>query len=80
VVAVATVVGLAAWAAGRALVDADSGRLADLAVVAGLGLAGAGLVVLGYRLVGLRGVLSERTGAGGPPAVAGAGGDAEVLA
>jgi putative peptidoglycan lipid II flippase len=78
VVAVAAVVGLAVWAAGRALVDAGSGRLADLAVVAGLGLAGAGLVLLGDRLVGLRGVLSERTGAGGPPAVAAAGGDAEV--
>jgi len=70
VAAVSALVGLGAWATSRALVDAESGKLADLAVVAGLGLAGAGIVALGYRVVGVHRVLSER----GPS------GDAEVVA
>jgi putative peptidoglycan lipid II flippase len=61
VVTVSAVVGLGAWVASRAVLDGDSSRVANLAVVAGLGLVGAGLVVLGYRALGVRGALSERT-------------------
>lgn len=57
---VAAAVGLAAWAAAGALVDGESPRVANLAVVAGAGVVGAGLVLLGYRLVGVPGALSRR--------------------
>jgi putative peptidoglycan lipid II flippase len=60
VVLVSAVVGVAVWAAGGALVDGSSGRLANLLVVAGLGLAGTGLVLAGYRLLGVRASLSTR--------------------
>ena len=60
VVAVSSVVGLAAWWAAGQLVDADSGRAADLVVVAGLGLAGAGLIFAADQLLGVRRALSRR--------------------
>ena len=46
--------------------DADSGRIATLAVLAGLGLAGAGIVLGGYQLLGVRPALSERAGVAAP--------------
>jgi putative peptidoglycan lipid II flippase len=61
IVAVSAVVGLGAWAASRAVLDAGSTRASNLAVVAGLGLAGAGLVAAGYRLLGVWSALSVRT-------------------
>jgi putative peptidoglycan lipid II flippase len=66
VVAVSTVAGLAAWWASDALLDADSGRIVTLAVLAGVGVAGAGIVLGGYQLLGVRAALSERTGAAAP--------------
>ncbi|MBN2624274.1 MAG: hypothetical protein JXA83_12930, partial [Acidimicrobiales bacterium] len=60
VVAISVVVGLAGWAVSSALLDAGSARLANLGVLAGLGLAGAGAVVLGYRLLGVRRDLTVR--------------------
>jgi putative peptidoglycan lipid II flippase len=61
IAAVSTVVGLGTWAVSRAVLDASSARAANLVVVAGLGLAGAGLVVAGYRVLGVRSALSVRT-------------------
>ncbi|HEX5365163.1 MAG TPA: lipid II flippase MurJ [Acidimicrobiales bacterium] len=67
VVAVATVVGVAAWLAGRQL-TAGGGRITDLAVVVGAGLVGAALVVAGDEVLGVRRALSTRAG---QPATAG---------
>src|SRR5690606_11322808 len=61
VAAVSAAVGLAAWAAGRALVGGETAQLPNLAAVAGIGLVGAGLVIAGYRLTGVRAALTERT-------------------
>jgi putative peptidoglycan lipid II flippase len=61
IAAVSAVVGLGTWAVGRAVLDASSSRAANLVVVAGLGLLGAGLVVVGYRVLGVRSALSVRT-------------------
>jgi putative peptidoglycan lipid II flippase len=69
VVGVSTVVGLGAWWASRELLDARSSRAEILVTLAVLGLAGAGLVVGGYRLLGVRGALTERTGT--PPGTPG---------
>jgi putative peptidoglycan lipid II flippase len=69
VVAVSAVAGTAIWAVGRAAVDADTGRLVNLGVVGGLAVVGAGLVVAGYRVLGVRGALTERTPVA-PPEVA----------
>ncbi len=52
VVAVSTVAGALAYAATRA-VDADSSRVADLAVVLGATVLGAIVVLIGYRLLGV---------------------------
>jgi hypothetical protein len=60
VVAVSAAVGVAAWAVSGAVLGDDSARLADLAVVAGLGLTGAGLVLVGYRVLGVRAALTTR--------------------
>ena len=60
IVAVSGVVGLAAWWAADRLVDAGSSRVADLAVVAGLGLVGAGLILAAYQVLGVRRALSDR--------------------
>jgi putative peptidoglycan lipid II flippase len=71
VVATSAVVGLTTWVAGRTLVDGDTTRLVNLATVAGLGLVGAALVVLGYRVLGVRRALSERTAVAPPGAATG---------
>jgi putative peptidoglycan lipid II flippase len=60
VVAVSVAAGLAVWAVGGALLGDDPGRLADIAVVAGTGLAGAALVLAGYRVLGVRSALTTR--------------------
>jgi putative peptidoglycan lipid II flippase len=65
VVAVAAAVGAGAWWAGRSLLDGVSGRLGTVAVLAGLGLAGAAAVALGYRLLGVRAALSARASGAG---------------
>jgi putative peptidoglycan lipid II flippase len=67
VVAIAVVVGVAGWVAQRSLLPDDSSRIADLAVVAGVGLAGAGLVLAGYRLLGVNGSLTARLAVPGAP-------------
>jgi hypothetical protein len=69
IVAASSVVGLAAWWVADRLVDADSSRVADLAVVAGVGLAGAGAILALDRLLGVRGALSHRQSV--PPATPG---------
>jgi putative peptidoglycan lipid II flippase len=60
VVAVSAAVGAGAWAVSGAVLGDDPGRLADLAVVAGLGLVGAGVVLAGYRVLGVREALTTR--------------------
>jgi putative peptidoglycan lipid II flippase len=89
VVAVSAVAGLGAWWASRALLDAGSSRPETLVALVVLGLAGTGVVVGGYRLLGVRGALTERTGTppgtrgtpGTPPGPPGtAPGGAEVVA
>jgi putative peptidoglycan lipid II flippase len=60
IVAVASIVGVAAWWVADQLVDADSGRGLDLVVVAGLGAVGAGLILLGDQVAGVRRALSRR--------------------
>jgi putative peptidoglycan lipid II flippase len=69
---VSAAVGVGAWFVSRAVLDAGSPRLTNLAVVAVLGVVGGGLVLAGYQVLGVRASLSERTSV--PPA-----GDAEVL-
>jgi hypothetical protein len=69
---VSAAVGVGAWFVSRAVLDAGSPRLTNLAVVAVLGVVGGGLVFAGYQVLGVRASLSERTPV--PPA-----GDAEVL-
>lgn len=71
VVAVSSAVGLAAWAVGRSVLDADSSRLTNVVVLTAVGLLGAGAVVLGYRVTGVRSALSERETV--PPATGAAG-------
>jgi putative peptidoglycan lipid II flippase len=60
IVAVSSAVGLAVWWAADRLVDADSSRAADLAVVAGLGLVGTGLILAADQVLGVRRALSPR--------------------
>jgi putative peptidoglycan lipid II flippase len=60
IVAVATIVAVGAWWVADQLVDADSGRGLDLLVVAGLGAVGAGLILVGDHVVGVRRALSRR--------------------
>jgi hypothetical protein len=43
------------------MVDGDTGRVLNLVVVAGLGAAGAALVLGGYRALGVRAALTDRT-------------------
>jgi putative peptidoglycan lipid II flippase len=79
VVGVSVVAGLGAWWASRALLDGGSSRLEALVTLTVLGLVGTGAVVGGYRLLGVRGVLTERTGT--PPGSSGTAADgAEVVA
>jgi putative peptidoglycan lipid II flippase len=61
VVAVSAVVGLAGWAVGRAVTDGGTPWLVDAVVVVGVGLVGAGLIVVAYRLLGVRDALSTRS-------------------
>jgi putative peptidoglycan lipid II flippase len=60
VVLVSVLVGVGAWVAQRALLPADASRIADIAFVAAAGLAGIGLVLVGYRVLGVAGSLTER--------------------
>ena len=69
--------GGAAWAASGALLGDDPRRLADLAVVLGVGLVGAGLVLVAYQLLGVRRALTTRESVPAPPESASA--SAEVV-
>jgi len=60
VVAVSAAAGVGAWAVSGAVLGDEPGRLADLAAVAGLGLIGAGLVLVAYRVLGVREALTTR--------------------
>ncbi|MGH9214015.1 MAG: lipid II flippase MurJ [Acidimicrobiales bacterium] len=60
-VAVAAAVGLVAWTAGRWLLGSDPTRLADLVVLAVVGVAGATVVFAGYRVLGVPAALAPRT-------------------
>lgn len=53
-------VGLAAWLLGRGLLVGDRGRLADLVGVSAISLAGAAVVALAYRVLGLSSALTRR--------------------
>lgn len=57
---VSGVVGVGAWAASGALLGDDPGKLSDLLVVGGLGAVGGLLILLGYRLLGIRRALTVR--------------------
>jgi hypothetical protein len=63
---VSAVAGIGAWAASGALLGDDPGRLAALATVMAIGAVGAGIVVAGYRLLGVPAALSTRAAAGAP--------------
>jgi putative peptidoglycan lipid II flippase len=76
IVAVGVTAGVVVWLAAGAILPDDPRRIADAAVVAGLGLVGAGLVLAGYRITGVRRALTTRQSVPGPAAPA----DAEVLA
>ncbi|MBW3591126.1 MAG: hypothetical protein KY393_04665 [Actinobacteria bacterium] len=58
--AVSIAVGILVWFASRAVLEGGSGRLYDMAVLAGAGVIGGGLVLLGYRVLGLPGSLTQR--------------------
>jgi putative peptidoglycan lipid II flippase len=60
VVGISAAAGVAAWWVARQVVDGASPWMADLAVVVGLGLAGAGAILVGYRAFGVLGALSDR--------------------
>jgi putative peptidoglycan lipid II flippase len=68
ILAVGVVAGGGAWALSGALLGDDPSRLADLAVVAGVGLLGAGLVLVAYQLLGVRRALTTRESVAAPPA------------
>ena len=72
IVAVSGLAGSAAWVAAQSLLDGGSARLLDLVVVSALGLAGAGAVFVGYRILGVRRALSDRVPVAPPGASAGA--------
>jgi putative peptidoglycan lipid II flippase len=63
---VSAVAGIGAWAASGALLSDDPGRLAALATVMAIAAVGAGVVVAGYRLLGVPAALSTRAAAGAP--------------
>ena len=58
--------GIGGWAASEALLGDDPGRLAALATVTAIVAVGAGVVIAGYRLLGVRAALSTRAAAGVP--------------
>ena len=70
IVVVSALVGTVVWVAAGVLVDGASARLVNLVVVSGLGLAGAGAVLVGYRLLGVRRALSDRVPVAPPGAAA----------
>jgi putative peptidoglycan lipid II flippase len=61
---VSAVAGVGGWAASQAVLGDDPGRLAALATVMVIVAIGAGVVVAGYRLLGVSAALSAR---GAPP-------------
>ena len=75
-IGVAAVAGVVVWLVGRELTAGDPSRLLDLAVVVGLGLVGAGMILVGDQVLGVRRALSSRmpvpvgTAADDPSAVA----------
>lgn len=62
-VVVAAVVGLGAWLAGRSLLGTGPTRVADLAVLALVGVVGGAAVFAGYRLLGIPASLTPRVAA-----------------
>jgi putative peptidoglycan lipid II flippase len=71
IVAVAAGAGLVVWLASGAVLPDDPSRLADLVAVAVFGLVGAGLVLAGDRVLGVRSALTVRAapaGTGAEPA------------
>ena len=77
IIAVGVTAGVLVWLAAGAILPDDPRKIADAAVVAALGLIGAGLVLAGYRITGVRQALTTRESVPGPAA---APVDAEVLA
>lgn len=65
-VGLAAVVGAGAWALARWAQGSDPGRLADLALLATLGAAGALVVVLGYRALRVPQALTTRVAVAAP--------------
>jgi putative peptidoglycan lipid II flippase len=64
---VSAIAGVGGWAASQAVLGDDPGRLAALATVMVIAAVGAGVVVAGYRVLGVLSALSTR----GAPAVPG---------
>jgi putative peptidoglycan lipid II flippase len=60
--------GVAGWGASESVLGDDPGRLAALATVMVITAIGAGVVVAGYRLLGVPAALSERAASGVPVA------------
>ena len=67
---VSTVAGVGGWAASRAVLGDDPGRLTALATVMVIAAIGAGVVVAGYRLLGVPAALSARGAPAGTPVAA----------
>jgi putative peptidoglycan lipid II flippase len=65
---VSAVAGVGGWAASEAVLGDDPGRLAALATVMVIAAIGAGVVVAGYRLLGVPSALSKRAAADVPVA------------
>jgi putative peptidoglycan lipid II flippase len=65
---VSAVAGVGGWAASEAVLGDDPGRLAALATVMVIAAIGAGVVVAGYRLLGVPAALSTRAAADVPVA------------
>jgi putative peptidoglycan lipid II flippase len=67
---VSAVAGVGGWAASQAVLGDDPGRLAALATVMVIAAIGAGVVVAGYRLLGVSAALSARGAPPRPPVAA----------
>ncbi len=67
---VSAVAGVGGWVASQAVLGDDPGRLAALATVMVVAAIGAGVVVAGYRLLGVPAALSARGAGAGAPATA----------
>jgi putative peptidoglycan lipid II flippase len=67
---VSAVAGVGGWAASQAVLGDDPGRLAALATVMVIAAIGAGVVVAGYRLLGVSAALSARGAPPGTPVAA----------